>query len=50
MRYLALLVNGEIVDQIPTNLSNEEIIDLDEMLRKNNIYKEDIELASVEDL
>lgn len=48
MRYLSLLVNGEIVDQMPTTLSDDDIINLDEMLRKNGIYGEETEIAATQ--
>ena len=50
MRYLSYILNNRVVAQIHTNLTDDEAIDLDEMLRKNGIIGDNQELAITEDL
>ena len=51
MRYLSLLVHDEIVSQIPAEqITNEQAIALDAMLRKWGCLDEETELAITEDL
>lgn len=45
VRYLSLLKDDQIIDQIEIDMTDDEAIALDEMLRKNKIYGEDVELA-----
>ena len=45
MRYLSLLKDDKIVAQIPTTLSDDEAIALDEMLRSCNLYGEGAEVC-----
>lgn len=50
MIYLALIVNDEIIDEIPTTMSDDEAAALDEMLLKHGILKEGVEVATTEDI
>jgi hypothetical protein len=50
MKFLSLLVEGSIVDQIETTLTSEQIIEIDEFLRKNDNLYDNEELALTEDL
>ena len=45
MRFLSLIRNNEVVAQVKTQLTDEECIELDEMLRNNGVYGEETELA-----
>lgn len=49
MKHLSLLRNDQIVDQIPTELTDEQAIDIDELLRRNKVYGEDVEVAITQD-
>ena len=54
MKYVSLIINGDIVNQIAVldaPLSLEEIIiELDAMLRKEDIIDEDMEIAVTEEV
>ena len=56
MRYVSLIVSGEVVAQVQIHLDvndgdmDDFIINIDTMLQKNNMLSEDIELAVTEDI
>jgi len=51
MRYLSLVKYHQfIISQIETNLSDEQVIELDKFLRDNNILSDDLELCTTEDV
>lgn len=50
MRYLSLFINGELQAQIETDLSDEQAMDIDDMLRENGVLGEEDELAITEDI
>lgn len=37
MRFLSIISNGEIIDQIPTTLTDDQVIEIDDLLRKNGL-------------
>lgn len=47
-RYLSLIEDNEIVSQIPTNLSDQEIIEIDEMMREYGLLDENQEIAATQ--
>lgn len=51
-RYLSIIdvENDIVVDQIPTNLTDEQAINIDEFLRKNNIISDRWEVAITEEI
>ncbi len=49
MKYLTYLLHDRIIDQIPTDMTDDEAIDLDGFLRKNGLIGEAQEIAVVED-
>lgn len=48
MKYLSFIRSGEIQQQIETTLSDEQAIEIDEMLRRAELFGEDEELAVTE--
>jgi len=51
MKYISLIVNNEIVDQIKVKSDSiEMVMEIDDMLRKANILQDNQEIAITEDV
>lgn len=50
MRYLSLLHHGEIVEQVQTTLTDEQVIEIDNLLRGHGVFDENAELAITTDI
>ena len=47
-RNLSLIVNDQVIDSIPTTLTDDEAIELDTLLRNNGLLKDNQEIATTE--